>query len=139
MIGNMNENVDPLLGFLILARASELRARPFASDKFYLLAAAAAVRALLPKTAAVCRERILRHNPSHAVGKVATMEQALRNADVCGVLQKTEQHYSWEHAEFLLMRLNLSLEQEREQFPNLRAFMAQLLQTSSIELDDCLE
>lgn len=139
MIIDMDENVVPILGYLLLARASELRARPFASDKFYLLAAAAAVRALLPKTAAVCRERILRHNPQHTVGKVATMEQALRHDEICGVLQRAEQGYPWEHAEFLLSKLDLSVEDERTRFSGNKAFFSQLLQTPAAELDDCLE
>jgi hypothetical protein len=130
---------ERLAGYLILARASELRARPFARDKLYLVAAAVATRSLWPKTAACCRARILQHNPQHGVGRLSTMEQSLRNSEFQLILIKAEQLYPPEHAEYLLAKLNISVSEEQAQFANQRDFLAALLQARAEELDACLE
>jgi hypothetical protein len=135
----MHENIDRIAVYLLLACVSDLRATPFVSDKLRLLAAAHATRTLLPKTAAACRERILQHNPSHAVGKLATMEQALRDSDFQTLLKRVEQQYPTEKAEQLLEQLEVYPQKLRRGNYTNKMWLASLLQIENEKLDDCLE
>jgi hypothetical protein len=139
MIIDMEHLVNQIACYLSLARVSEGRARPFVSDKLLLVAAAMATRGLLPKTAAACRNQILRHNPQHAVGRVLTMEQALRDAEFQPLLKRAEQLYPLEHAEYLLTNLEIEIEQESRKYVQKRQFLANLLQIQPTDLDDCLD
>ena len=66
MIG-MSRPVDVLGLYLHLARASLQRRRPHVSDRLLVIAGAVAAQMQLPKIAAYCRYKILKHNPRHLV------------------------------------------------------------------------
>lgn len=136
MIIDMEQLVNRIASYFILARVSEGRARPFVRDKLLLVAAALATRGLLPKTAAACRNLILRHNPQHAVSRYDTMEQALRDADFQPLLKRAEQQYPTEHAEVLLLKLGIDLNEVRQNHPQARECLAYLLQIPLHNLDD---
>jgi hypothetical protein len=139
MIVDMDEVVNRVALYLTLARVSELRARPFVSDKLFLLAAVSATRGLYPRVAAACRGLILRHNPQHALGHWETMEQALRAEEFNVLLRRLEQQYPAEHAEYLLTRLAVDLPREQAVCGGARRLLSRLLQVPAAELDDCLD
>jgi hypothetical protein len=139
MIIDMEQLVNRIARYFILARVSEGRARPFVRDKLLLVAASLATRGLLPKTAAACRYLILSHNPQHAVSRYDTMEQALRDTEFQPLLKRAEQQYPTEHAEVLLLKLGIDLDDVRRAHPQARECLAFLLQIPPDNLDDCLD
>jgi hypothetical protein len=122
--------------YVQLARVSAMRGRLYVQDRLLLCAALIAAQVEMPKTAAQCRERILRHNPQHWIGKFATIAAAIADDDSLGLIRQTQRRYPPERAEQLYSTLGLSLEEERARHVSSAAFLASTLGTSLFEIDD---
>ena len=79
--------MDLLGTYLHLVRASDLRRRPYVSDRFLLLSGALASKLDLPRIAAYCRHRILEHNPWHMVRRWETLQAAWEDSDFLHLLK----------------------------------------------------
>jgi len=136
MIVDMTSPVDLIAMYVQLARASGIRGRPYVQDRLLLCAAIIASQAEMPKTAACCRERILRHNPQHWLGRFPTVAEALAHDDSLGMIRQAQRRYPPERAEQLYSTLGLSLEEERARHISDGAFLAAVLGTSLFDIDD---
>jgi hypothetical protein len=105
-------------------------------DRLLLCAAIIACQAEFPKTAALCRERILRHNPQHWLGRFATVEEALEEEDSLGLVRQVQRRYPPERAEQLYANLGLSLEEERGKHFSEGAWLASALGAPLEEIDE---
>src|SRR5687768_2359651 len=94
--------------YVQLARVSGMRQRPFVQDRLLVCAAIIASQAELPRAASLCRERILRHNPQHWLGRFDSVEEALADDDSLGMVRKVQRRYPPERAEQLYSTLGLT-------------------------------
>lgn len=136
MIVDMTEPVDLIAMYVHLARVSGIRGRPYVQDRLLLCAAIIASLAELPKTAAHCRKRILRHNPQHWLGRFPTVTDAIADDDSLGLIRQAQRRYPPERAEQLYATLGLNLEDERCRHVSSGAFLAAALGTSLFEIDE---
>jgi hypothetical protein len=132
----MTPPADLVATYLQLARVSVLRGRPYVRDKLLLLAAAIAASSDLPMTAKICRERILRHNPQHWIGRYSTAEEAMADDDFVGLVRQAQRRYSPERAEQMLESLGIPLTAAREKYFTSRAMISSLLGVDVGEVDD---
>jgi hypothetical protein len=132
----MTEPADLIAMYVQLARVAEMRGRPYVQDRLLLCAGLIAAQVELPKTAAHCRERILRHNPQHWVGRFATIAEAIADDDCLGLIRQTQRRYPPERAEQLYSTLGLTLDQERARHVSSAAFLASVLGTTLFEIDE---
>ena len=131
----MATTCDPLILYLHLARAAELRRRPLARDKLLVMASVAAMEDGLEPVAAFCRARILEHNPAHLLRKFPDFGEALANERFRAFLARVERDYSRERAEHMLESLGIELGREQEVYQDANEYAAALLGTTPAELD----
>ena len=131
----MATTCSPLILYLHLARAAEMRRRPLARDKLLVMAAVAAVDNGLDPLAAFCREKILQHNPGHMLRRYADFATALEDERFRAFLVRVERSYSRERAEHMLHSLGIELARERDVYENENEYAAALLGTTPEELD----
>jgi hypothetical protein len=132
----MKSPAELIAMYVQLARVSGMRGRPYVQDRLLLCAAIIASQAELPKAAACCRDRILRHNPQHWLGRYDDVEQALADDDSIGLVRQAQRRYPPERAEQLYDTLGLSLEEERSRHLSEEAFLAAALGVNRFELDE---
>jgi hypothetical protein len=132
----MSDIDEQLALYLHLARASELRNRPWVRDKLLVLAGACAVERGLDLIAAFCRRRILSNNPGHLVGHHPSLAMALDDERFQGYLVQLRRRYSRERAEHMLGLLGIDLVHEREGYVTLYEYAAALLGTTPAELNE---
>lgn len=127
---------ENLLGlYLHLARAAELRRRPWVRDKLLVLAATSADQMGLEQIAAFCRRKILANNPGHLVGHYPTVAAALDDERFRGYLTQLRRSYTQERAEHMLASLGIDLARERDAYFSDHEYAAALLGTSPEELE----
>jgi hypothetical protein len=131
----MSRPVDLLGLYLHLARASEQRRRPLVRDKLLLLAGVIAARMELPHIAALCRQRILEHNPGHMVRRWPTLGDALEDDDFLHLLRQAQRRYPLEKAERMLVTLGIDMAREREAYYSDNEYAAALLGVTPAELE----
>ncbi len=131
----MSRPVDLLGLYLHLARASEQRRRPLVRDKLLLLAGVIAARMRLAHIAALCRKRILDHNPNHMVRRWTSFGEALEDDDFLSLLKQAQRRYPQEKAERMLATLGIDMAQEREAYYSDNEYAAALLGTTPAELE----
>jgi hypothetical protein len=130
-------DIDELLAlYLHLARASELRNRPWVRDKLLVLAGACAVERGLDLIAAFCRRRILSNNPGHLVGHHPSLAMAMDDERFQGYLVQLRRRYSRERAEHMLGSLGIDPAHERDAYFTVYEYAAALLGTTPAELND---
>jgi len=105
----MDDHEAAMLTFIKLAGVSQSRQQLSPRDKFLILAAVAATRALHPAVAARCRELVLAHNPAHLVKHHATIEEALKDAEFQAFLKQLARFCSYEKAEHHLSQLDIAV------------------------------
>lgn len=121
--------------YLHLARASEARQRMHVRDRLLVVAAVLASRNELPRIAAYCRERILKHNPAHLIQRWDTVFEAAGDPEFAHFLRHIERRYPPENAEGMMQSLGLELGRERQTYYNYEEYAASLLGTNQDELD----
>jgi hypothetical protein len=131
----MSRPVDLLGLYLHLAHASEQRRRPLVRDKLLLIAGVIAARMELSHVAALCRQRILEHNPGHMVRRWPTFAAALDEEDFLHLLRQAQRRYPLEKAERMLVALGIDMAQEREAYYTDNEYAAALLGTTPAELE----
>lgn len=104
----MPDHDAAMLAFVKLAGISQDRNQLGPRDKFLVLAAAAACRGGWPPVAERCRELVLAHNGAHLLRRFSTFVEALRSDDFETYLRQTERFCSYEKAEYLLARQELT-------------------------------
>lgn len=135
----MSRPIDLLGLYLHLARASEQRLRPLVRDKLLLLAGMIAARMELFHVAALCRQRILEHNPGHMVRRWPTFGAALEDEDFLHLLKQAQRRYPLEKAERMLVTLGIDMAHEREAYYSDNEYAAALLGTTPAELEKMFE
>jgi hypothetical protein len=136
MIVDMASPVDLIAMFVQLARVSGMRGRPYVQDRLLVCAAIIAAQAELPQTAQLCRQRILRHNPQHWLGRFASVEEALADDETIGLVRQAQRRYPPERAEQLYDLLGLSIADEHARHVSERAFLAAVLGATVGEIDE---
>ncbi|MSR57232.1 MAG: hypothetical protein EXS05_06140 [Planctomycetaceae bacterium] len=104
----MPDHDAAMLAYVKLAGVSQARKQLGPRDKFLVLAASAACRAGWPAVAERCRELILAHNAAHLLRKHPLFQDALRDADFQTYLKQIERFCSYEKAEYLLARQEMT-------------------------------
>ncbi|MCA9120770.1 MAG: hypothetical protein H6822_32480 [Planctomycetaceae bacterium] len=132
----MSDQIDRMAIYLHLARASEMRRRLHARDRFLILAAVLAARSDLPRIAAYCRQRIIEHNPRHLIGRWESVWHAAGDPEFVHFLRHIERRYPHETAERMLGTLGLELGREREAYYDDEEYAASLLGVTQAELND---
>jgi hypothetical protein len=123
----MSEPIDLLATYLHLARAAELRRQPLVRDRVLLLAGVIAAQIELAPIAAVCRERILSHNPGHMAGRWPTIGAALTEEDFQALINQLATRYGPEQVELLVEQLGIERGNERAAYSSDGEFAAGLL------------
>jgi hypothetical protein len=131
----MSHDPSPLAMYLQLARASELRRRPLVRDKLLVLAGVMAVEAEMAPIAALCRQRIIAHNPAHLLGHYTSIPQALADERFQRYLQQLRRHYSLEKAEHMLASLGIDIARDRAAYYTEYEYAASLLGTTPEALE----
>ena len=131
----MATTCSPLILYLHLARAAELRRRPLARDKLLMMAAVAAVENGLDRLAAFCRAKILENNPGHLLRRYPDFATALKDERFQTLLVRVERSYSRERAEHMLHSLGIELARERDVYKDENEYAAALLGTTPTEVD----
>ncbi len=131
----MTRPVDMLGLYLHLARAAQQRRRPLVRDKLLLLAGVIAARMNLSHIAALCRKRILEHNPAHMVRRWPTFAAALEDDDFLALLRQAQRRYPLEKAERMLANLEIDMAHEREAYYSDNEYAAALLGVTPAELE----
>jgi len=124
--------------YLHLARASELRRQPMVTDKLLVLAGVTAAEMGLEEISAVCRHKILTHNPWHIVRRWPRLDAALADERFQVYLKQLRRRYSAEKAEHMLASLGIELAQQRDSYYSLTEYAAALLGTTLEALDGIL-
>lgn len=136
MIVDMASPVDLIAMYVQLARVSGMRGRPYVQDRLLVCAAIIASQAECPRTAMLCRERILQHNPQHWFGRFVSVEDALADDETIGLVRQAQRRYPPERAEQLYDRLGLSIDEECARHVSDRAFLAAVLAATVGEIDE---
>ncbi len=128
MISPMSTPVEQLGLYLHLARAAELRRQPLVRDRLLVLSGviAAQIEGLAP-IAACCREKILRHNPAHVLGRRPTVAAGLEYEELATLVTQLARRYGPEHAEQLLVQLGIERGAERSAYYSDGEYAAALL------------
>ncbi|MEX0704921.1 MAG: hypothetical protein WD069_22670 [Planctomycetales bacterium] len=95
-----------MLVYAALADLARRRRQYGGSDRFLVLAGAAACRAGWPAVADRCRELVLADNPAHLVGRWPTFADALRDSDFAPFLKRLERFCPLERGELILRELD---------------------------------
>ena len=104
----MRDHELAMLAYVKLADLSQQKRQLLGRDKFLLLAAAAACSAGWPEVAQRCQRLVLENNPSHLIGKFATMADALRDPEFQPFRTRLERFCTYEKAEHLLHELQVA-------------------------------
>lgn len=131
----MSTACEPLILYLELARAAELRRRPFERDRLLVLAAVAASRSGQESLAAFCRHKVLSSNPGHALAKSFDVASALREESFRRVLSRLERAFPRERAEHMLRSLGIEPKAEGVAYRNDFEHAAALLGMTPDTLD----
>src|SRR5262245_35581880 len=123
----MTPPIELLGSYLHLARAAELRRQPLVRDRVLLLAAVIAAQIDLGPIAAACRERILRHNPRHLIGRWPSVAAALAAEEFQALVVQLSGRYGPEHVERLVMQLGIERGHERATYASDGEYAAGLL------------
>jgi hypothetical protein len=123
----MTPPIELLGTYLHLARAAELRRQPLVRDRVLLLAAIIATRIDLIPIAAVCRERILTHNPGHMLARWPTVGEALAEEDFQSLVNRLATRYGPEQVERLVEQLGIERGNERAAYASDGEYAAGLL------------
>ncbi len=115
--------------YLHLARASLMRGRPMVRDKLLVLAGIQAHEMGLEPIAALCRLRILSHNPRHLVRRWPTLGEAFDDARFQTYFKQLKRRYSHERIEHMLDSLGIELGRERDAYYSDLEYAASLLDT----------
>jgi hypothetical protein len=129
----MTPPVEMLGTYLHLARGAELRRQPLVRDRVLLLAGVIAAQIELAPIAEACRERILRHNPGHMLGRWPTLVAALEQEDFQTLVSRLATRYPPEQAEHLVGQLGIERGHERASYASDGEYAAGLL---SADWDD---
>lgn len=121
--------------YLHLARASELRQRPLIRDKFLVLAAALAADLDLEPIAAICRERVLAHNPGHMLGRFPTVQDALEHVDFQSLLEQLRRRFPLERGEHMLASLGIDAARDRAAYYTDYEYASSLLGTTPEKIE----
>lgn len=132
----MTAPADLIAMYVQLARVAGMRGRPYVQDRLLLCAALIAAQAEMPKVAALCRERILRHNAQHWLRKFENVELAVEDDDSLGLIRQAQRRYPPERAEQLYSNLGLSLDIERARHISSLALLASALGVTLFEIDE---
>ena len=132
----MSEKPDSLPLYLHLARASELRRRPLVRDRLLVIAAAAASQQELPRIAALCRGKILEHNPGHMLRRWNSVGAALADDDFDPYLKQLQRRFPPEKAEQMLQSLGVVIERERDAYYNDEEYAAAIWGLTLANLDE---
>jgi hypothetical protein len=125
----MSETDRTLATYLHLARASHLRLQPMVRDKLLVLAGVEAESIGLASISALCRHKILAHNPRHLLGNWPTLAAALVDERFQTYLKQLKRRYSPEKAEHMLDSLGIELGRERQLYASDLEYAAALLDT----------
>jgi len=121
---------DQTLGtYLHLVQASRLRRQPMVRDKLLVLAGVQALEMGLEPIAALCRHRVLAHNPRHLVRRWPTLAAALDDGEFQLYLKQLRRRYSREKLEHMLTSLRIELGRERQAYDSDLEYAAALLGT----------
>jgi hypothetical protein len=123
----MESPIEVLGIYLHLAQASAQRRRPHARDRLLVVAAVVAAQQGLRRIAALCRHKILQHNPHHMVSRWPTVEVALDDQDFQHFMRHLVRQYPAEKAERMLESLGVERGQERAAYYSDEEFAAALL------------
>jgi hypothetical protein len=113
--------------YLHLARASALRQRPHARDRFLILAGALAASLQLARIADHCRREVLAHNPHHLIRRWNTLAEALEDQDFVVFWRQLQRRYPLEKAERMLAELGIDVAREHATYYNDDEYAAALL------------
>jgi hypothetical protein len=126
---------DRMLGmFLHLSRASRVRQQPMVRDKLLVLAGVQAQEMGLLQISALCRHKILAHNPQHLLGQWPTIASALADEPFQSYLKQLRRRYSPEKTEHILHSLGIELGRERDAYFSDLEYAAALLDTRPEEI-----
>src|SRR5262245_48280866 len=103
----MTSPIELLGSYLHLARAAELRRQPLVRDRVLLLAAVIAAQIDLAPIAAACRQRILKHNSRHLIGRFDSVAEALQEEDFQALVVQVSGRYGPERVEQLVAQLGI--------------------------------
>jgi hypothetical protein len=123
----MTPPVELLGSYLHLARAAELRRQPLVRDRILVLAAVIAAQIDLTPIAAACRERILRHNPGHMLGRWQAVTAALAEEDFQSLVNQLSTRYGPERVEQMVAQLGIERGNERAVYASDGEYAAALL------------
>ena len=132
----MDEPIDVLALYLHLAHASQLRRQPQACDRFLVLSGVQASMLHMHRIAALCRSRVLAHNPHHLIHRWPTLTQALDDSDFLHFLKQLQRRYPLEKAERMLIQLGIERGRERATYFTDEEYAASLLGTNLAALDE---
>jgi hypothetical protein len=104
----MTDHDAAMLAFVKLAGVSQERRLLGPRDKFLVLAAAAACRAGWLPVAERCRELVLAHNGVHMLRRYPSFAEAFQAEDFQTFLKQVERFCSYEKAEHLLAKQDLT-------------------------------
>ncbi|MCA9269464.1 MAG: hypothetical protein KDA41_13375 [Planctomycetales bacterium] len=122
----MSVDIQRLVVYLHLARASELRRRPLVRDRLLVIAAALAQVAGLSRIAALCRCKVLQSNPGHMLRRWEQMAEAVENEDFGGLLKQLIRRFPPEKAEQMLQSLNVEWKGQRAAYFNDEEYAASI-------------
>ena len=123
----MSPPIELLGSYLHLARAAELRRQPLVRDRVLLLAAVIAAQIDLAPIAAACRQRILKHNPRHLIGRFESVVEALEEEEFQALVVQVSGRYGPERVEQLVAQLGIERGQERAAYASDGEYAASLL------------
>lgn len=131
----MSTACQPLIVYLELARAAELRRRPYERDRLLVLAAVAACRAGQTEVAEFCRHKVLANNPGHVLANYEDVVAALADERFDEVFKRHERAFPLERAEHMLRSLGIEMPAAGVAYHNETEHAAALLGTTRDALD----
>jgi hypothetical protein len=123
----MESPIELLGTYLHLARAAELRRQPLVRDRVLVLAAVIAAQIDLEPIAEACRERILKHNPGHMLGRWPTVAEAMQEEDFQTLVSQLSTRYAPERVGQLVAQLAIERGEERAAYASDGEYAAGLL------------
>lgn len=132
----MTMDIQHLAIYLHLARASELRQRMLVRDRLLVIAGVMAHAARLPRIAALCRSKILAHNPNHLVRRWEGFAAMVGDGQFQAFLTQLQRKYPTEKAEQMLQSLGIELANERDTYYSDEEYAASIWGVSLARLDE---
>ena len=128
-------DIENLAVYLHLARASELRRRLLVRDRLLVIAGALACEVGLPRIAALCRAKILEHNPAHLVRRWRDFVTAIGDSEFQQYHKQLARRFPAEKAEQMLQSLGIEWANERAAYFDDEEYAASIWGLTSGELD----